>query len=225
MKLLVVEDDRETASYLHKGLSESGYVVDRAGDGREGLFLASSGGYDAIVLDRMLPGMDGLAVLGALRAAGIRTPALILSALGSVDDRVKGLRAGSDDYLVKPFAFSELLARIEALLRRGTVMPAATTLRVADLELNLLTRTVKRAGKPIDLLPREFRLLEYLMRNAGHVVTRTMLLEHVWDYHFDPQTNVIDVHVSRLRQKIDKSFERPLLHTVRGAGYSLRAPD
>jgi len=225
MKLLVVEDDRETASYLHKGLSESGYVVDRAGDGREGLFLASSGGYDAIVLDRMLPGMDGLAVLGALRAAGIRTPALILSALGSVDDRVKGLRAGSDDYLVKPFAFSELLARIEALLRRGTVMPAATTLRVADLELNLLTRTVKRAGKPIDLLPREFRLLEYLMRNAGHVVTRTMLLEHVWDYHFDPQTNVIDVHVSRLRQKIDKSFERPLLHTVRGAGYSLRAAD
>jgi two-component system, OmpR family, response regulator len=225
MKLLVVEDDRETASYLQKGLSESGYVVDRAGDGREGLFLASSGGYDAIVLDRMLPGMDGLAVLGALRAAGIRTPALILSALGSVDDRVKGLRAGSDDYLVKPFAFSELLARIEALLRRGTVMPAATTLRVADLELNLLTRTVKRAGKPIDLLPREFRLLEYLMRNAGHVVTRTMLLEHVWDYHFDPQTNVIDVHVSRLRQKIDKSFERPLLHTVRGAGYSLRAAD
>jgi two-component system, OmpR family, response regulator len=221
MKLLVVEDDRETASYLHKGLSESGYVVDRAGDGREGLFLASSGGYDAIVLDRMLPGMDGLAVLGALRAAGIRTPALILSALGSVDDRVKGLRAGSDDYLVKPFAFSELLARIEALLRRGTVTPATTKLRVADLELDLLTRTVKRAGKPIDLLPREFRLLEYLMRNAGHVVTRTMLLEHVWDYHFDPQTNVIDVHVSRLRQKIDKNFERPLLHTVRGAGYCL----
>jgi two-component system OmpR family response regulator len=225
MKLLVVEDDRETASYLHKGLSESGYVVDRAGDGREGLFLASSGGYDAIVLDRMLPGIDGLAVLGALRAAGIRTPALILSALGSVDDRVKGLRAGSDDYLVKPFAFSELLARIEALLRRGTVTPATTTLRVADLELDLLTRTVKRAGKPLDLLPREFRLLEYLMRNAGHVVTRTMLLEHVWDYHFDPQTNVIDVHVSRLRQKIDKNFERPLLHTVRGAGYCLRAAD
>ncbi len=225
MKLLVVEDDRETASYLQKGLSESGYVVDRAGDGREGLFLASSGGYDAIVLDRMLPGMDGLAVLGALRAGGIRTPALILSALGSVDDRVKGLRAGSDDYLVKPFAFSELLARIEALLRRGTVTPTATTLRVADLELDLLTRTVKRAGKLLDLLPREFRLLEYLMRNAGHVVTRTMLLEHVWDYHFDPQTNVIDVHVSRLRQKIDKSFERPLLHTIRGAGYCLRAPD
>ena len=225
MKLLVVEDDRETASYLLKGLRESGYSVDRAADGREGLFMASSGGYDAIVLDRMLPGMDGLALLGALRAAEIATPALILSALGSVDDRVKGLRAGGDDYLVKPFAFSELLARIEALLRRGAAAPAATTLRVAELELDLLTRTVRRGGKPIDLLPREFRLLEYLMRNAGHVVTRTMLLEHVWDYHFDPQTNVIDVHVSRLRQKIDKSFERPLLHTVRGAGYCLRAAE
>ena len=225
MKLLVVEDDRETASYLVKGLGESGYTVDCARDGREGLFLASAGGYDAIVLDRMLPGMNGLALLGALRAAEIRTPALILSALGSVDDRVKGLRAGGDDYLVKPFAFSELLARIEALLRRGAAAPATTTLRVADLELDLLTRTVKRGGKPIDVLPREFRLLEYLMRNSGHVVTRTMLLEHVWDYHFDPQTNVVDVHVSRLRQKIDKSFARPLLHTVRGAGYCLRAPD
>jgi two-component system OmpR family response regulator len=223
MKLLVVEDDRETAAYLVKGLSESGYVVDRVGDGREGLFLASSGGYDAMVLDRMLPGMDGLAMLGALRAAEIRTPALILSALGSVDDRVKGLRAGGDDYLVKPFAFSELLARIEALLRRGTAAPATTRLQVADLELDLLTRTVRREGKTIELLPREFRLLEYLMRNAGHVVTRTMLLEHVWDYHFDPQTNVVDVHVSRLRQKIDKSFERTLRHTVRGAGYCLRA--
>jgi two-component system OmpR family response regulator len=213
MKLLVVEDDRETASYLIKGLGESGYTVDRAADGREGLFLASSGGYDAIVLDRMLPGIDGLAVLGALRAAEIQTPALILSA------------PGGDDYLVKPFAFSELLARIEALLRRGAAAPATTVLRIADLELDLLTRTVKRCGRQIDVLPREFRLLEYLMRNSGHVVTRTMLLEHVWDYHFDPQTNVIDVHVSRLRQKIDKNFERPLLHTVRGAGYCLRAPD
>jgi two-component system, OmpR family, response regulator len=222
MKLLVVEDDRETSAYLAKGLGESGYVVDRVGDGREGLFLASSGDYDAIVLDRMLPAMDGLAMLGALRAAEIRTPALILSALGSVDDRVKGLRAGGDDYLVKPFAFSELLARIEALLRRGVAAPATTRLQVSDLELDLLTRTVKRDGKTIELLPREFRLLEYLMRNAGHVVTRTMLLEHVWDYHFDPQTNVVDVHVSRLRQKIDKGFERPLLHTVRGAGYCLR---
>ncbi len=225
MKLLVVEDDRETAAYLVKGLGESGYSVDCAGDGRDGLFMASSGGYDAIVLDRMLPGMDGLALLGALRAADIRTPALILSALGSVDDRVKGLRAGGDDYLVKPFAFSELLARIEALLRRGSVAPATTTLRVADLELDLLTRTVRRGGRGLELLPREFRLLEYLMRNAGHVVTRTMLLEHVWDYHFDPQTNVIDVHVSRLRQKIDKNFARPLLHTVRGAGYCLRPPE
>jgi two-component system, OmpR family, response regulator len=225
MKILVVEDDRETAAYLTKGLNESGYTVDCANDGREGLFLASSGDYTAIILDRMLPSMDGLTVLGALRAAEIRTPALILSALGSVDDRVKGLRAGGDDYLVKPFAFSELLARLEALRRRGAGPAAATRLRVADLELDLLTRTVTRQGKLIELLPREFRLLEYLMRNAGHVVTRTMLLEHVWDYHFDPQTNVIDVHVSRLRQKIDKSFDQPLLHTVRGAGYTLRTPD
>src|SRR5947208_13440664 len=225
MKLLVIEDDRETAAYLVKGLSESGYTVDHSGDGREGLFLATSGSYDAIVLDRMLPGMDGLAILGALRAAQIHTPALILSALGSVDDRVKGLRAGGDDYLVKPFAFSELLARIEALLRRGQTPMATTRLRLADLEMDLLTRTVTRGGRPIELLPREFQLLECLMRNAGHVVTRTMLLETVWDYHFDPQTNVIDVHVSRLRQKIDKVFDKPLLHTVRGAGYCLKPPD
>ena len=223
MKVLVVEDDRETAAYLAKALGESGYTVDRAADGRDGLFLATSGAYDAIILDRMLPGMDGLAVLGALRAAGIRTPALILSALGSVDDRVKGLRAGSDDYLVKPFAFSELLARIEVMLRRGSAASATTRLRVGDLEMDLLTHTVKRGETVIDLLPREFQLLEYLMRNVGHVVTRTMLLENVWDYHFDPQTNVIDVHVSRLRQKIDKNFEKPLLQTVRGAGYCLRA--
>jgi two-component system, OmpR family, response regulator len=221
MKLLVVEDDRSTAAYLVKGLSESGYTVDQADNGREGLFLASSGSYDAIILDRMLPGMDGLALVGALRAAEIATPSLILSALGSVDDRVKGLKAGGDDYLVKPFAFSELLARIEALLRRGATAIATTKLRVADLD----TRTVKRGDTAIELLPREFQLLEYLIRNAGHVVTRTMLLEHVWDYHFDPQTNVIDVHVSRLRQKIDRNFARPLLHTVRGAGYCLRAAD
>lgn len=225
MKLLVVEDDRETAAYLAKGLVESGYTVDQASDGREGLFLATGGGYDAIILDRMLPGIDGLSLLGALRGAEIRTPALILSALGSVDDRVKGLRVGGDDYLVKPFAFSELLARIEALLRRGQMPTAATRLRVADLEMDLLARSVTRGGRPIELLPREFQLLECLMRNAGHVVTRTMLLETVWDYHFDPQTNVIDVHVSRLRQKIDKGFGRPLLHTVRGAGYCLRAPE
>ncbi len=225
MKVLVVEDDRQTAAYLAKGLGESGYTVDHAGEGREGLILATSGTYDVMILDRMLPGMDGRALLRALRAAGIGTPALILSALGSVDDRVQGLRAGGDDYLVKPFAFSELLARIEALLRRGAIAATTTKLRVADLEVDLLTRAVKRGDKPIELLPREFQLLEYLMRNTGHVVTRTMLLEHVWDYHFDPQTNVIDVHISRLRQKLDKQFDRPLLHTVRGAGYCLRAPE
>jgi two-component system OmpR family response regulator len=225
MKLLVVEDDRETAAYLAKGLGESGYAVDQASDGRQGLFLATGEPYDAIILDRMLPGMDGLALLGAMRAAEIRTPALILSALGSVDDRVKGLRAGGDDYLIKPFAFSELLARIEALLRRGQTPAATTRLRVADLEMDLLTRTVSRGGRAIELLPREFQLLECLLRNAGHVVTRTMLLETVWDYHFDPQTNVIDVHISRLRQKVDRGFDRPLLQTVRGAGYCLRAPD
>jgi two-component system OmpR family response regulator len=224
MKLLVIEDDTETARYLVKGLSESGYVVDHAADGRNGLFMATSTDYDAIIVDRLLPGMDGLSVVAALRAAEIRTPVLILSALGTVDDRVKGLRAGADDYLVKPYAFSELLARVEALLRRGsTGETPVTRLRVGDLEMDLLTRTVRRAGQSIELLPREFRLLEFLMRHSAQVVTRTMLLEHVWDYHFDPQTNVIDVHISRLRQKIDKGFAPPLLHTVRGAGYMLRA--
>jgi len=223
MKLLVIEDDREAAAYLVKGLSESGYVVDRAADGREGLFLATSGDYDALIVDRMLPGMDGLQVVGALRAAGQEKPVLILSALGAVDDRVKGLRAGGDDYLVKPFAFSELLARLEALLRRRGTTSANTKLKVDDLEMDLLARTVRRGTQSIDLLPREFRLLEYLMRHADQVVTRTMLLEHVWDYHFDPQTNVIDVHISRLRQKIDKGFPQAMLQTVRGAGYMLRA--
>lgn len=221
MKLLVIEDDREAAAYIVKGLAESGYVVDHAADGREGLFMASSGSYDALIVDRMLPGMDGLTLIAALRAAENRTPVLILSALGAVDDRVKGLRAGGDDYLVKPFAFAELLARIEALLRRGSGGQATTRLRVGDLEMDLLARSVRRGTQEIELLPREFRLLEFLMRHAGQVITRTMLLESVWDYHFDPQTNVIDVHVSRLRQKIDKGFERPLLHTVRGAGYRL----
>jgi two-component system OmpR family response regulator len=217
MKLLVIEDDSEAAAYIAKGLSESGYVVDHAAEGRSGLFMASSGSYDALIVDRMLPGMDGLALIAALRAAEIRTPVLILSALGAVDDRVKGLRAGGDDYLVKPFAFRELLARI------GTSGSATTRLKVGDLEMDLLTRGVTRAGQELELLPREFRLLEFLMRHAGQVVTRTMLLENVWDYHFDPQTNVIDVHVSRLRQKIDKGFAKPLLHTVRGAGYCLRS--
>ena len=223
MHLLIVEDDDETAAYMRKGLTEAGYTVDHANNGRDGLFMATSGSFDAIIMDRMLPGLDGLAVVQAMRAAKIGTPVLILSALGQVDDRVKGLRAGGDDYLSKPFAFSELLARIEALLRRRDVASVETKLALGDLELDLLTRQVRRAGKPIDLQPREFRLLEYLMRHAGQVVTRTMLLEGVWDYHFDPQTNVIDVHISRLRQKLDKGFEKPMLHTMRGAGYSIRA--
>jgi two-component system OmpR family response regulator len=224
MKLLVIEDDRAAAAYVAKGLSESGYVVDLAPDGRTGLFMASAGNYDALIIDRMLPGMDGLALVTALRAAEIRTPVLILSALGAVDDRVKGLRAGGDDYLATPFAFAELLARVEALLRRGSsASTQPTKLKVGDLEMDLLTRNVTRGGQDIELLPREFHLLEFLMRHAGQVVTRTMLLENVWDYHFDPQTNVIDVHVSRLRQKIDKGFAKPMLHTIRGAGYSLRA--
>ncbi|HXQ51845.1 MAG TPA: response regulator transcription factor [Stellaceae bacterium] len=223
MKVLVIEDDRETAAYIAKGLGESGYVVDQAKDGREGLFMGTDANYDVLIVDRMLPAMDGLALISALRAAEVRTPVLILSALGAVDDRVKGLRAGGDDYLVKPFAFAELLARVEALLRRGGSNQPMTRLAVGDLEIDLLTRKARRAGQEIELLPREFRLLEFLMRRAGQVVTRTMLLENVWDYHFDPQTNVIDVHVSRLRQKIDKGFDKPLLHTVRGAGYRLAA--
>jgi two-component system OmpR family response regulator len=223
MHLLIVEDDAETASYMRKGLTEAGYTVDHADNGRDGLFLATSGSFDAIIMDRMLPGLDGLSVVQAMRAAKITTPVLILSALGQVDDRVKGLRAGGDDYLAKPFAFSELHARIEALLRRRDVQSVETKLTVGDLELDLLSRKVRRGDKPIDLQPRELRLLEYLMRHAGQVVTRTMLLEGVWDYHFDPQTNVIDVHISRLRQKLDKGFETPLLHTMRGAGYSIRA--
>ncbi|MBM3518781.1 MAG: response regulator transcription factor [Alphaproteobacteria bacterium] len=222
MHLLVVEDDETTANYLVKGLSESGYQVDRAANGRDGLFMATSATYDAMILDRMLPALDGLAVVHALRAADIATPVLILSALGQVDDRVKGLRAGGDDYLAKPFAFSELLARLEAILRRRAAAGPEARLVVGGLEMDLLTRQVRRDGRPIDLKPREFRLLEYLMRHAGQVVTRTMLLEGVWDYHFDPQTNVIDVHISRLRQKSDRPFARPLLHTVRGAGYALR---
>ena len=224
MRILLIEDDLTTAAYVEKALRESGYVVDHVADGRDGLFHATESGYDVIVLDRMLPSLDGLSVVQALRAAAIATPVLILSALGQVDDRVTGLRAGGDDYLTKPFAFSELLARLEALLRRGSQAPAEPTrLAVGDLEMDLLRREVRRVGQDIDLKPREFRLLEYLMRHAGNVVTRTMLLEGVWDYHFDPQTNVIDVHISRLRQKIDRGFEPPLLHTVRGAGYVLRA--
>lgn len=222
-KILVVEDDATTADYIAKGLVESGYVVDRALDGRDGLFHALDGTYAAVILDRMLPGMDGIAVLGAIRAADIDTPVIILSALGSTDERVKGLKAGSDDYLVKPFAFSELLARVEALQRRGAANAQAvvTSLECGELCMDLLSHRVERAGTRIDLQPREFRLLEFLLRNQGHVVTRTMLLEEVWDYHFDPGTNVIDVHISRLRKKIDEPDQTPLLHTVRGVGYML----
>jgi len=221
MKLLVVEDDREAAAYLVKGLGESGHVVDRAGDGDSGLEMALSGSYDALIVDRMLPRRNGLDLIQALRKAGQRTPVLILSALGEVDDRVEGLTAGGDDYLTKPYAFSELLARLQALVRRARPEQQQTQLRVANLEMDCLKRKVTRAGQSIQLQPREFRLLEYLMRHAGEVVTRTMLLENVWDYHFDPQTNVIDVHISRLRAKIDKDFQPPLLQTVRGAGYCL----
>ena len=221
MNILVIEDDSDTANYLIKGLRESGHTVDHAADGKEGLYQAMEGRHEVMVIDRMLPGIDGLSIIRTLRASGNHTPVLILSALGEVDDRVHGLRAGGDDYLVKPFAYSELLARLEALVRRGNAEAAETVLRVADLEMDLLTRTVSRAGQALELQPREFRLLEYLMRHAGQVVTRTMLLESVWDYHFDPQTNVIDVHISRLRGKIDKGFEQSLLRTVRGAGYSL----
>ena len=223
MKVLVIEDDARAAAFLAKGLKEAGHVVDVANDGKEGLFLAGAEHYDVLVVDRMLPGRDGLSLVEILRATGNDTPVLFLSALGSVDDRVKGLRAGGDDYLTKPYAFSELLARIEVLARRRGAGQPQTRLTVGDLEMDLLSRTVRRAGREIELLPREFALLEYLMRNAGSVVTRTMMLENVWDYHFDPQTNVIDVHIARLRQKIDKDFPTPLIHTVRGAGYSLRA--
>ncbi len=225
MRVLIIEDDAQLAAYLGKALREVGATVDHAADGREGLLLAAGNDYDVLVVDRMLPSLDGLAVLRTLRASDDKTPVLILSALGEVDDRVEGLRAGGDDYLVKPFAFSELHARIEALLRRASPGDQPQThFKVGDLELDLLTREVTRASKKISLQPREFRLLEYLMRHAGQVVTRTMLLEHVWDYHFDPQTNVIDVHISRLRGKIDRDFDQPLVHTVRGAGYVLREP-
>jgi two-component system OmpR family response regulator len=225
MRVLLIEDDDQLAGYLQKALREVGMVADRAADGREGLLMAAGADYDLLIVDRMLPSLDGLSILRTLRASGERTPVLILSALGEVDDRVAGLRAGGDDYLVKPFAFAELHARLEALLRRGSAETPQTKLRVADLEMDLLARTVTRCDKAIVLQPREFRLLEYLMRHAGQVVTRTMLLENVWDYHFDPQTNVIDVHISRLRSKIDRDLGPPLLHTVRGAGYILRDHD
>lgn len=222
MRLLLIEDDTEAAQYLARGLNESGYEVEVAADGRAGKERALSGEHDLIIADRNLPHVDGLTIVQMLRAAGQSMPVLILSALGSVDDRIEGLRAGGDDYLIKPFAFDELLARIEALLRRGQGAAVLTRLKVGDLEVDLLARTVMRGGKRIDLTAKEFQLLEYLMRRQGQVVTRSMLLEGVWDLHFDPQTNIIDVHMSRLRAAVDRDFDRPLIHTVRGAGYVLR---
>lgn len=224
MKILVIEDDSETASFMARGLKEHGHVVDVAPDGRDGLLQASGGEYDVLIVDRMLPGIDGLGIIRTLRAAGTRTPVLFLTAMGGVSDRVDGLEAGGDDYLVKPFAFAELNARVSALGRRPALPEVTTALRVADLEMDLLTRQVTRGGRGIDLQPQEFRLLEFLMRHCDRVVTRTMLLEGVWGFHFDPRTSVIETHISRLRSKIDRDFPRQLLHTIRGSGYSLRAP-
>ncbi|ABD26039.1 two component transcriptional regulator, winged helix family [Novosphingobium aromaticivorans DSM 12444] len=221
-KILLVEDDADTAAFIVGGLAEEGFVVDRARDGREGLFMGTDHTYQCIVLDRMLPGLDGMAVLAALRGAGVHTPVIILSALGATEDRITGLTRGADDYLAKPFAFAELLARIRLLVRRGSGAPTEQTkLSCGDLEMDLLSRRVRRGARAIDLQPREFRLLEFLLRHADQVVTRTMLLEGVWDYHFDPGTNVIDVHISRLRKKIDEGEVVALLHTVRGAGYRI----
>jgi two-component system OmpR family response regulator len=225
MKLLIVEDDKEAAAYLKRALSEVGHTVDVASTGRSGLMLAAGETYDVIILDRMLPEIDGLAILRTIRASGVKTPVLLLTALGGIDDRVEGLEAGGDDYLVKPFAFAELLARVNALARRPPTQEVRTTLEVADLKLDLLKRTVTRAGQRIELQAREFQLLEYLLRHAGRVVTRTMLLESVWDFHFDPKTNIVETHMSRLRGKVDRGHAHELIHTVRGAGYVLREPD
>lgn len=224
MRILLIEDDERVAAYVVKGLGEAGHVVEHIADGREGLYHVAGEAYDVVILDRMLPGVDGLTILQTMRAAENRTPVIVLSALGEVDERVRGLRAGADDYLTKPFAMSELLARIDALARRPAAVPSKSTRTVADLEIDMLSRTVTRGGKRIPLSTIEFRLLEYMARHAGHVLTRTMILEAVWDYNFDPQTNIVDQHVSHLRQKIDKGFDVPLIETVRGAGYSLRRP-
>ena len=220
MKVLLIEDDKDVSAYIAKGMKEAGHVVDTANNGKDGLFLATTENYDAMIVDRMLPELDGLTIIQTIRGSNNTTPVLILSALGEVDDRVKGLRIGGDDYLVKPFAFTELLARIEVLARRqNTDNKQNTKIKVGDLEMDLLARKVTRQGRTIELQSREFTLLEYMLRNIGQVVTRTMLLENVWDYHFDPQTNVIDVHISRLRSKVDKDFDNPIIRTVRGAGY------
>jgi two-component system OmpR family response regulator len=224
MKILLIEDDAASAAYIASGLREEGMAVEHAANGRDGLFLAAGGEHDCIIVDRMLPGLDGLAVVKTLRGAGVETPILFLTTMGGIDDRVEGLTSGGDDYLVKPFAFAELTARIGALMRRAPLSEPTTVLRVADLEVDLIKRTVARAGRRIDLQPREFKLLEYLMRHAGQVVTRTMLLESVWEFHFDPQTNIVETHVSRLRSKVDRGFGLELIHTVRGAGYSIHVP-
>ncbi len=222
MKLLLVEDDEETAAYVGKALGAAGHIVDRAAAGREGLMLAAGEAYDVIILDRLLPELDGLAILKTIRAAGVKTPVLVLTALGGIDDRVEGLEAGGDDYLVKPFAFAELLARVNALARRPPPQDAPTILQVADLRMDLLKRTVTRGRRRIELQPKEFQVLEFLMRHVGKVVTRTMLLEGVWNFHFDPKTNIVETHVSRLRAKIDRGEEAELIQTVRGAGYTVR---
>jgi two-component system OmpR family response regulator len=225
MRVLIIEDDSEVASFIAKGLLESGHLPMHESDGKAGLYTAASETFDVMIVDRMLPHVEGLTIIQTLRAAGNNTPALILSALGDLNDRVRGLKAGGDDYLVKPFAFSELLARLEVLVRRTRNAAPDMMLRVGDLEMDMLSRRVTRGGQLIDLQPREFRLLEYLMKHEGQVITRTMLFENVWDYHFDPMTNVIDVHISRLRRKIDKDFDRQILHTIRGAGYVIRAQE
>lgn len=223
MRILLVEDDKRTSEYILKGVSEAGHVADLLQDGREALVQGLHESYDVIVLDRLLPGLDGLSIVKSLRAAAVTTPVIFLTAVGGLDDRVDGLEAGGDDYLVKPFAFSELMARINALARRPPTQAERTVLRVADLELDLIRRTCRREGETIDLLPREFSLLELLMRNEGRVMTRTMLLERVWDFHFDPRTSVVETHISRLRAKIDRPFSKSLLHTVRNTGYTLHA--
>lgn len=224
MRILIIEDDKRTSDYVVRGLTESGHLAEVLPDGRDALVHATHTSYDVLVVDRMLPGLDGLSLVKALRASGVQTPAIFLTAIDGVDDRVDGFEAGGDDYLVKPFAFSELLARINALARRPPVQAEQSVLKVADLELDLLRRKARRGGQNIELQPREFTLLEVLMRNQGHVVTRTMLLERVWDFHFDPKTSVVETHISRLRAKIDKPFPVALLHTVRSTGYSIHAP-
>jgi two-component system OmpR family response regulator len=225
MKFLLIEDDLETAAYIRRGLEQEGHVVDHAEEGNQGLLLAADTSYSVLIVDRMLPSMDGVTIVKAMRAADVRTPVLFLTTLGGIDDRVSGLNAGGDDYLVKPFALSELLARLNALARRPPMVDAETVLTVADLQMDRLRRAVKRADQKIDLQPREFKLLEYLMKNAGRLVTKTMLLENVWDFHFDPKTNIVETHISRLRAKVDRGFATELIHTIRGSGYMISAPD